>query len=768
MGHDRKRKRYVFFGIVQGVGFRPYLFRMARKHKLHGFVRNTPEGVVLEVEGSEGSIVSFFEDVMAHLPPAAEVSRVDSHDLDAVGEETFKIIESDSEGEKEVIISPDIAICDECLRELEDPHDRRYAYPFINCTNCGPRLTIIRDIPYDRPNTSMGCFHLCNDCLSEYMDPVNRRFHAEPNACPICGPRLWLADKDGGEIFYFRNDPIGGAVEKLRKGYCVAVKGLGGFHLAVDATSEDAVRRLRFRKNREEKPFAIMVQDLEMARRIVELSQLEKDTLVSPRRPIVLCGRKDGSFVAPSVAPGVPDLGVMLPYTPLHHLLLKRIGVPLVMTSGNRVDEPICIGNREAISRLRDIADFFLLHNRDILVRCDDSVEAFAGSNKILVRRSRGWAPKPIVLKQSFPSVLALGGHLKSTLCILKDDKAYISPHIGDLETPEARDFFVENIRLMERIAGCSPEFVVCDLHPGYWTTRFAEELPCKGVIHVQHHHAHVVSAMAENGLFGTVIGLAMDGTGYGDDGKIWGGEFLVADCARYKRVGHISSFCLPGAERAVKEPWRCALGVLHESFEQDWQNVVRRLKLVNSDLDLNVFDRMMRSRFNAPETTSLGRLFDAVAAVVGIRKTMTFEGQAAMELQSLVKPGVTKRYPFNVVIDDADRKILDIRPLIRALAEDVLLGEDPSIVVSAFHLTLVDAFIAMAKIIRDVTGISTVVLSGGCFQNKILLGEMVEILRRCYFEVHTNRDVPINDGGISFGQAVVGASILKKRDLFA
>lgn len=767
MERDRKRRRYIFYGIVQGVGFRPYLFRMASKHGLGGFVRNTPEGVVLEVEGSRESLAGFFEDVMSNLPPAADVTHVDAQELKSVGEGSFRIIDSDQEGEKEVIISPDIAICDECLRELEDPHDRRYAYPFINCTNCGPRLTIIRDVPYDRPNTSMSCFPLCRDCLAEYMDPANRRFHAEPNACAVCGPRLWLADGEGREMVNFQGDPIGGAVEKLREGYCVAIKGLGGFHLAVDATSEEAVQRLRFRKNREEKPFAIMVRDLEMAMEVARLTDADKEALLSPRRPIVLCGKKSVSVVAPSVAPGVPDLGIMLPYTPLHHLLLRRIGIPLVMTSGNRVDEPICVGNREAITRLRNIADYFLFHNRDIIVRCDDSVEAYAGSSRILIRRSRGWAPKPIVLQRSLPRVLALGGHLKSTLCILKGNKAYISPHIGDLETPEARDFFVENIRLMERIAGCFPEYVVCDLHPGYWTTRLSAELPCKEVFPVQHHHAHIVSAMAENGIFDTVLGLAMDGTGYGADGTVWGGEFLVADCVGYKRIGHISSFSLPGAERAVREPWRCALGVLHRSFEHGWQNVVKRLNLVDSEVNLNVFARMMEGGFNTPETTSLGRLFDAVAAIAGIRRTISFEGQAAMELQNLVRAGVAKRYPYRIV-DPGDRKILDVYPLVQALTEDIVMGEDPSIVVSAFHFTLVEAFVSMVKVLRDVTGISRVVLSGGCFQNKVLLEGTKEALERFYFEVYTNREVPVNDGGISFGQAVVGASTLKKNGQYS
>ena len=420
---------------------------------------------------------------------------------------------------------PDIATCADRLRELKDPEDRRYRYPFINCTNCGPRFTIILDLPYDRANTSMACFALCPRCRAEYEDPADRRFHAEPNACPVCGPRLWITDETGAPLRDAAAGPVGTkAVELLLAGHVLAIKGLGGFHLAVDATNEEAVRRLRSRKYREEKPLAIMVRNINAASQIARIGRTERELLLSPRRPIVLCRKRDNQIIAPSVAPGVPNQGIMLPYTPLHHLLLEKKFLAIVMTSANRVDEPICIQNREALARLKGIADYYLFHDRDILVRCDDSVAAVTGRSAVMIRRSRGWAPKPITLKRSYPEVLALGPQLKATLCILKGGLAYLSPHIGDLETPEARDFYRESLRLMERIAECRPDVIACDLHPAYWTTRLAEELPHTQIIPVQHHHAHIVSAMAENGLSREVIGLAMDGTGYGPDGTAWGG----------------------------------------------------------------------------------------------------------------------------------------------------------------------------------------------------------------------------------------------------
>jgi hydrogenase maturation protein HypF len=763
MSEAKRRIRYLFTGIVQGVGFRPYIYRVATKHRLGGFVCNTPEGVIAEVEGPAGRIENFFSDVLKSYPPAADVSSTSSSDVAVIGESAFRIIASEQEGRKEVLISPDIATCADCLRELNDPDDRRSRYPFTNCTNCGPRLTIIRDVPYDRANTSMACFALCPRCRAEYENPADRRFHAEPNACPVCGPRLWITDDAGAPLRGAPEDPVEKAAELLRGGQVLAVKGLGGFHLAVDATSEEAVRRLRSRKYREEKPLAIMVRDIGAASQVARIGRTERELLLSPQRPIVLCRKRDESVLAPSVAPGVPNQGIMLPYTPLHHLLLEKSVSALVMTSANQVDEPICIANREALVRLKGIADFYLFHNRDILVRCDDSVAAVAGKAPVLMRRSRGWAPKPISLKRSYPTVLALGPQLKATLCILKGGLAYLSPHIGDLETPEARDFHRESLRLMERIAECRPDVIACDLHPAYWTTRLAEELPHKEIIRVQHHHAHIVSAMAENGLSRRMIGLAMDGTGYGPDGTAWGGEFLVADEIGFQRAGHIRPCMLPGSEKAVKEPWRVAASLLRESFGDTWRDVARRLPLKEKESYFDVLENMMAQGFNSPLTSSLGRVFDGVAAILGTRQAVSFEGQAAMELETLAT-GLTRRsYPYEIT-RDGDKTVLDLRPLVRAVSEERIKGKDPAAIAGAFHRTIIGGLVAMTGAVREQTGLGKAVLSGGCFQNRVLLEGTVRELEKAGFEVYTHQMLPANDGCIALGQAVVAAARIEAR----
>ena len=718
------------------------------------------------MEGPAGRIEKFSSDVLKSLPPAAAVSSVSNAEVAILGESAFRIIASEQEGRKEVLISPDIATCADCLRELKDPEDRRFRYPFINCTNCGPRLTIIRDVPYDRANTSMACFALCPRCRAEYEDPADRRFHAEPNACPVCGPRLWITDETGAapDVQATPDGTLSNkAVELLLAGNVLAIKGLGGFHLAVDATNEEAVRRLRSGKYREEKPLAIMVKDIDAASQIARIGRAERELLLSPQRPIVLCRKRDDTDLAPSVAPGVPNQGIMLPYTPLHHLLLEKNFPALVMTSANQVDEPICIANREALARLKGIADFYLFHNRDILVRCDDSVAAVTGKAPVMIRRSRGWAPKPDLLKRSYPDVLALGPHLKATLCILKGGLAYLSPHIGDLETPEARDFHRESLRLMERIAECRPDVIACDLHPAYWTTRLAEELPHTEIIRVQHHHAHIVSAMAENGLSREVIGLAMDGTGYGPDGTAWGGEFLVADEIDFRRAGHIRPYMLPGSEKAVKEPWRVAASLLRESFGDTWRDVAGRLPLKEKESYFDVLENMMAQGFNSPLTSSLGRVFDGVAAILGTRQAVSFEGQAAMELETLATGRTKKSYPFEIM-RDGDRIVLDLRPLVRAIAEERINGKDPAAIAAAFHRTIIKAIVAMTEAVREQTGLGKAVLSGGCFQNRVLLEGTVRELEKRDFEVYTHQLLPANDGCIALGQAVVAAARLAAR----
>ena len=763
MSEATKRIRYLFTGIVQGVGFRPFLYRVAMKYRLGGYVCNTPKGVIAEVEGPTARIEKFSEELLKSFPPASTVSSIKNTDVAVLGESDFRIVASKQEGKKEVLISPDIATCADCRREMKDTKDRRYRYPFINCTNCGPRLTIIRDVPYDRPNTSMACFALCPRCRSEYENPADRRFHAEPNACPVCGPQLWITDDEGRPLQDSPGDPVDKAAKFLLSGKILAIKGLGGFHLAVDASNEEAVRRLRSRKYREEKPLAIMVRDMNAASQIAKIGRVERELLLSPQRPIVLCRKRSDRVIAPCVAPGVPNQGIMLPYTPIHHLLMEKDFTALVMTSANQVDEPICIENREALSRLKGIADFYLFHNRDILVRCDDSVAAVMGQNPVLLRRSRGWAPKPVSLKRSYPDVLALGPHLKATLCILKGGLAYLSPHIGDLETPEARDFHRESLRLMERIAECRPDVIACDLHPAYWTTRLAEELPHTEIIRVQHHHAHIVSAMAENGLSGKMIGLAMDGTGYGQDGTAWGGEVLVADEVDFRRAGHIRPYPLPGAEKAVKEPWRVAASLLRESFGDTWHRVAEKLPLGVKAGHFNVLENMMARGFNSPLTSSLGRVFDGVAAILGTRHTVSFEGQAAMELETLATSRSTRRYPFEIT-KNGDGTVLDLRPLVRAVAEDRIRGKDPAAITTAFHQTIIGAIAAMSAAVREQTGLGKAVLSGGCFQNRVLLEGAVHELERDGFEVYTHRSLPANDGCIALGQAVIAAARIQVR----
>jgi len=755
-----RRIRLRFSGIVQGVGFRPFIYRLPVEHGLVGWVRNRHDGVVVEVEGPPDSLERFLADVEKKRPPRAEVAEITAEEIPAGGERDFRILLSDKEGAKSVRIPPDIATCPDCLRELFDPGDRRFRYPFINCTNCGPRLTIIQDVPYDRANTSMACFPLCPRCRSEYENPADRRFHAEPNACPDCGPRLELLDGGGNRLN--AADPLGRAVEALRCGWVLALKGLGGFHLAVDATNDEAVRRLRARKFREEKPLALMVRDLETAARVAELGEEEVDLILSHERPIVLAKKKAGAGLSEAVAPGVPNQGIMLPYTPLHHLLLQEPLRVLVMTSANQADEPICIGNREAVERLRGIADFFLVHNRDILVRCDDSVATVVAGRKRFSRRSRGFAPKPLVLRQSYPDVLALGPQMKTTVCILKGRLAYLSPHIGDMETPQARDFHRRSIVLMQKIADCRPGIVACDMHPAYFTTLEARGLKDVRVVPVQHHHAHIVSCMAENGLSGDVIGLAMDGTGYGSDGTAWGGEFLVATEDAFARVGHLKTFLLPGGEKAVREPWRTGVSLLREVFPDRWREVAERLELLPEKESGRWMERILSAGFNSPPTSSLGRVFDGTATILGLHRRVSFEGQAAMGLEAVAGEKNGLPYPFDI-LEGENGLVLDLFPAVRALVVALERGVSVEEVSRSFHTTVVEALTATAVEIRRRTGLNRVALSGGCFQNRILLEGCLEELGGSGFEVFSHEQVPTNDGGVSLGQAVVAGARVKK-----
>ncbi|PKN33058.1 MAG: carbamoyltransferase HypF [Deltaproteobacteria bacterium HGW-Deltaproteobacteria-19] len=750
------RLAYRFTGIVQGVGFRPFLYRLARERSLAGFVQNRTDGVIAEVEGSPEAVRRFGEDALGTLPPLADVTSVTSREVIPLGDPDFRIAPSADAGRAEVRLSPDVAPCPACLAEMDDPEDRRYRYPFINCTDCGPRLTIIRDIPYDRENTSMACFPLCPSCRREYEDPLDRRFHAEPNACTTCGPTLRLLDGEGNPVA--SGSEIERAIDLLKDGRILAVKGLGGFHLGVDGKNEEAVARLRLRKYREEKPLAILVRDLMEARRLADLRPEEERLLTSPERPIVLVRKHPDIPLAPSVAPGMATLGIMLPSTPLQHLLLKGDFPALVMTSGNQTDEPICIGNREALARLRGIADFFLVHDRDILVRCDDSIAMVAAGGPAVQRRARGYAPRAVALRRRYPSVLALGPQVKATVCIIREDAAFLSPHIGDLETPQARDFHEESVALVRRITESDPDRIACDLHPGYHTSRIAAGLTDRQVYRVQHHHAHIVSCLAENRAGGPVIGLAMDGTGYGVDGQAWGGEFLVATETDFTRAGHLKPFSLPGGEKAIREPWRTAVSLLREAFGSSWPEAARRAGILPEDTSTDLLERIMDSGLAGLKTTSLGRVFDGVSALLGPRYRVSFEGQAAMELEALAGSAEGRLLPFTIG-EDNGTYVLDLFPAVRALADLLPWGESPTALAAAFHRTLAVSFTALADRIRETTGLNTAALSGGCFQNRRLLEETTASLEGAGFEVLRHRLAPANDGGIALGQAVIAAA---------
>lgn len=756
-----KRVRYLFSGVVQGVGFRPFIYRQAIQNRLSGFVQNRPDGVLVEVEGSASAVDSFLDSVRSNLPPLAELTHVSALDVEIRQDDVFQIIPSDIRGDGDVHIAPDVAVCPKCLTELFNPHDRRYRYPFINCTNCGPRLTIIKAIPYDRINTSMSCFPLCPQCQAEYENPADRRFHAEPDACPVCGPQLQLLDGEGNYVS--TADPVAAAINLLREGKVLAIKGLGGFHLAVDAGSDEAVARLRSRKFREEKPLAIMAGNLETVKRIGQINAAEEKLLCSPQRPIVLLKKKDSNMISKAVAPGVPHFGVMLPYTPLHYLLLEKDFAALVMTSANQVDEPICIGNREAVNRLQGIADYFLIHNRDILVRCDDSIAVVASGTQRMLRRSRGFAPRPLELAETYPPVLALGPQLKATQCILKGRFAFLSPHLGDMETPQARDFFHESLTLMKRITETSPDVIACDYHPAYYSTKVADQLDGVRVIRVQHHHAHIVSCMAENRISGDVIGLAMDGTGFGLDGNAWGGEFLVAGETEFKRLGHLQYFVLPGGEKAIHEPWRIAASLLKLAYGRSWPEIAAQLDIIPAGFDCKVLDKIIENKIASPLTSGLGRLFDGVAAIMGLRRLVSFEGQAAMELEGQASVSSGEAFPFEIQRDEEGCFILDMSQAIRSIVNEIVNGTSKSKISSSFHLTLARAFAAMAEEIKGVTGISCVALSGGCFQNRILLEKSVAELEKAGFAVYCHSQVPANDGGVALGQAVVAAALVRK-----
>jgi hydrogenase maturation protein HypF len=757
-----ERRVITVRGIVQGVGFRPFVHTLASQLHLKGFVKNCVGSVLVEVEGDARSIDRFMTELTTNPPPLARIDRVEVDRRSCVGYSSFCIESSEIESAGPVSFPPDIATCADCLAELFDPDDRRYRYPFLNCTNCGPRLTIVTGAPYDRPRTTMATFAMCTACQEEYENPTNRRFHAQPICCPTCGPRLQVHDVAGRRIE--TPDPLRHFAAALCAGQIGAVKGLGSYHLACDARNHAAVAELRHRKYRDEKPFAIMVRDVEAAETLCDVSPPERDLLLSRQRPIVLLRKRPGATVADAVAPRNPDLGVMLPYTPLHHLLLREMaGAPLVMTSGNRSDEPIAYENDDALKRLAGIADVFLTHNRPIHVRCDDSVLRIVVGEQLPLRRSRGFAPLPIALpRECSTPILAVGGQLKGTFALGRGRHAFLSHHLGDLDHFGAYRAFVKDVGLYEQLFDIEPALLVHDLHPDYASTRYAltRATPSVRLLAVQHHHAHMASCMADNGLNEPGIGVTFDGTGYGTDGAVWGGEFLVGDYCAFRRAAHLRYVGMPGGDRVIREPWRMALAHLTDA-QADAPALAERL----SPEAVRTVMRMLESRFNTPQTSSIGRLFDAIAALVGVRDRVSFEGQAAIELEWLATTAVSDgHYPFDLEETAGDDGrvvfVVDTRPLIRAVSQDVRQRIDAACIARRFHSTVVEMMARICQRLRQATGLDVVVLSGGVFMNALLTTEAIDRLRGEGFRVHRHRRVPPNDAGLSLGQLAVAAAM--------
>ncbi|MBZ0275523.1 MAG: carbamoyltransferase HypF [Anaerolineae bacterium] len=749
-------------GVVQGVGFRPFVYGLALRHHLTGLVGNDSSGVFIEIEGSAAAVAAFQQALTAEAPPLAHIEQVTAAALQARGDETFVIVASEVQAGAATLISPDLCICDDCLRELFDPADRRYRYPFINCTNCGPRFTIIRDIPYDRPQTTMAAFPLCDRCAAEYHDPLNRRFHAQPNACPDCGPQVMyqeIASRGGSQTLPYNpiqgEDAIQTARDALLNGRILAVKGLGGFHLACDATNAAVVGRLRERKGRQAKPFAVMVYDLDTARELAEINAEETALLTSRERPIVLVRKRGDSRLAENVAPGNPYIGLMLPYTPLHYLLLHELGRPLVMTSGNLTTEPIVTRNEDALERLAPLVDAFLLHNREIHVPCDDSVVRVLAGEEIPMRRSRGYAPFPVKLPFTVSPLLAVGGELKNTFCLTRDNYAFMSQHIGDMENLETLTAFEAAFAHMQALFRIQPERIVCDLHPGYLSTRWAEDYTRRHslpLIRVQHHHAHIAAVMAEHRLDGSqpVIGISFDGTGYGTDGAVWGGEVLVADYAGFERAAHLAYVPLAGGDASVRKPYRMALAYLHAAgipWDDDLPPV-----MACPETERRILRQQFTKGLHTVPTSSMGRLFDAVSALIGLREEISYEAQAAMELEGIAAAVDETPYHF-----DLSGGVINPAPLLHHLVADIRAGVSRPVMSGRFHRAVAQMTAAVAQQVRQDTGLTTVALSGGVFQNVTLLDLSEQFLREAGFTVLIHRQVPANDGGLALGQAMIG-----------
>ncbi|HWF35666.1 MAG TPA: carbamoyltransferase HypF [Solirubrobacteraceae bacterium] len=755
---ERRRASVRVEGTVQGVGFRPYVYRLAGELGLDGFVLNDSRGVLIEIEGVPEGVEEFLARLAAEAPPLARVEHVRAEDREPTGAAGFSIRESPRDGVPDSPVTPDSATCADCLAELFDPADRRFRYPFTNCTNCGPRFTIVRGVPYDRPYTTMSGFAMCERCQAEYDDPGDRRFHAQPNACPECGPSVALVDAAGATVALGgARDAIAALAAELRAGRTAAIKGIGGFHLACRADDEEAVALLRARKHREDKPFALMPANLEAARRLVFLDDGAERRLLGPEAPIVLAPRRPDAPVAPSVAPGSPELGVMLPYSPLHHLLLADAATTLVMTSGNVSDEPIAYGDDDARARLEGIADLFLFHDRPIQTRTDDSVVRVLPGRTTFLRRSRGYVPASIPLAGGTPrAVLGCGAELKSTFCLAKGERAWVGHHIGDLKNYETLRSFEEGVAHFERLFAVEPEVVAHDLHPEYLSTKYATEREGAELVGVQHHHAHLAACLAEHGESRPALGAIFDGTGYGEDGTVWGGELLLGDLGSFRRVGMLLPVRLPGGERAIRQPWRMACAWLAVAADGP-PDVPRALRGQVGERRWEQVAELARTGVASPLTTSMGRLFDGVAALCGVRAEVNYEGQAAIELEAACEDTALAPYPF-ALEGSGELLVLDPRPTIDAILADIEAGVSVGAVATRFHAAVAGAAVAACTRAASEHGVEQVVLSGGVFQNRRLLTDTAAGLEAAGLRVLVPERLPCNDGGIAYGQVAVAA----------
>ncbi|HEY6907653.1 MAG TPA: carbamoyltransferase HypF [Ignavibacteriaceae bacterium] len=756
----------VIRGAVQGVGFRPFIFRLASSMNLNGFVLNSPLGVLIEAEGEKSKLDKFVIRIGKEKPVNSIIESMEFSFLDTLGYDKFEIRESKKNGIVTAFMLPDIAVCKECLDEMNDPVDRRYMYPFINCTHCGPRFSIIESLPYDRPNTSMKSFIMCEKCRTEYNDPLNRRFHAEPIACPDCGPHVELTDRNR-IILSTKSDALNEAVYSILAGSIVALKGLGGYQLICRADDESVIKKLRERKHRDEKPFALMFPSMDYIKEICLVSEMEERLLSSTESPIVLLRKKSGERfninIDRTIAPENPCLGIMLPYTPLHHLLMDKLKIPVIATSGNLSEEPICINEEDAYTRLHDIADFFLVHNRPIVRHVDDSIVRVVSGREMMIRRSRGYAPLPVCLNnrnnnKDYKNYLAVGGHLKNNIALSRGNNVFVSQHIGDLSTSEAYKTFKNVINDFMKMYEQKPDLIISDLHPDYISTRYASATGWE-TLQIQHHQAHIASCYAENKIESKVLGVSWDGTGYGTEGTIWGGEFFLYDGDRFSHFAQLDKFYLPGGEIAVKEPRRSAAGVLHKIYGDDIFKVNKKL-LNNFNASEQIsLKQMIAKKINCPLTSSVGRLFDAVSSIIGISQRSNYEGQPAMMLEFAADENEFSSYPFNIAA--GEKNIINWQPVIISILDDKENGISSSQISAKFHNTLVMIILEVSKL----SGLKKIVLGGGCFQNVFLLERTIKKLESSGFAVYRHQRIPTNDGGISFGQIAALVFGLKSSD---